>query len=71
MILNRWVEDDSPASIAPFVWPMIGCCPFSPNKTKYAGCYPYMSTIGDGHISKALILSGYHAGLCVCFGGGT
>ena len=49
---------------------MMGCCPFSPNKTKYAGCYPFMGKIGDGHISKALILSGYHAGLLPC-GGGT
>jgi len=67
---QRWVEDDSPASIAPFVWPMMGCCPFSPNKTKYAGCYPFMRKIGYGHISKALILSGYHAGFLPC-GGGT
>ncbi|EOD12281.1 hypothetical protein EMIHUDRAFT_424205 [Emiliania huxleyi CCMP1516] len=49
---------------------MMGCCPFSPNKTKYAGCYPFMRKIGYGHISKALILSGYHSGLLPC-GGGT
>lgn len=49
---------------------MMGCCPFSPNKTKYAGCYPFMRKIGYGHISKALILSGYHAGFLPC-GGGT
>jgi len=67
---QRWVENDSPASIAPFNCAMIGCCPFSPHKIKYAGCYPFMSRVGHGHFSKALILSGYHAGFLPC-GGGT
>ena len=58
-VINRWVMDASYASIAPFICPMMGLPCLSP-----VGCYPFLSKLGDGHISEALVLRGYNAGCC-------
>ena len=87
---QRWVEDDSPATAAPLIFPAMGpaclgplnlCC--WPNKYRLVGCSPFNNKLGEGYISKALILRGFKAkattrflgtedaggGLCACLNG--
>ncbi|EOD36160.1 hypothetical protein EMIHUDRAFT_110400 [Emiliania huxleyi CCMP1516] len=66
---QRWVENDSPLSAAPLLLPAGGpvclacnlCC--WPYKFNLVGCWPFNSKLGDGYISKALVLSGFKAKL--------
>jgi len=75
----RWVEDNSLATAAPLIYPAGACCPlpflcpfnfcsasYWKNKYRLVGCWPFNCNLGRGYISKALVMSGYQAGL---FGG--
>ena len=76
-LLPRWVEDDSPLTAAPlltaagfnlcplpFLWPCNFCSPaFWKYKYRLVGCWPFNGNLGRGYLSKALVISGYQAGI--------
>ena len=48
----------------PFLNPLNFCFPsYWKNKLRLVGCWPFNGQIGKGYISKALVISGYQAGL--------